>query len=244
MFRRRFKAELEPEEPLYVIGDVHGMNDLLLRILAKIKEDAARHNIENPRIILVGDYTDRGHDSRAVIDHLIALKRELGDRLITLMGNHDEYILKFLDRPTRQRRWLNLGGTDTLYSFGLQLAEDAPDDELEVTSTRFKRALGHDRKKFLENLQLSFQSGNIFIAHAGADPAVPIAKQTPKTLLWIREMKKPRKDGIWVVHGHTVQNEANIKDGRIAIDTGAFFSNRLTAVRITKGQASFIDTAT
>lgn len=232
MFRRKFTAPLAPDETFYAVGDVHGMDDALGDMIAVIDADAAAQGIENHRIVMVGDYTDRGPDSKAVIDRLMTLQAERGEQFICLLGNHDDYILKFLDDPTKADRWLRLGGTDTLWSFDIRLFEGASDEEKQRAAKVFEAAMGPERVQFFRNLRLSFQSGNVFVAHAGAEPNTPIEDQKKSDLIWIRNVTKARKDGIWVVFGHTVQSDPIKKDGRIAIDTGCVFSGNLTAARI------------
>ncbi len=240
MFFRKFTAPLAPEETFYAVGDIHGMDDILGDMITVIDADAKAQGIDNHRIVMVGDYTDRGPASKAVIDRLMALKAARGDRFICLMGNHDEYVLKFLDEPTKADRWLRLGGTDTLWSFDLRLEEGASDAEKIAVSAEFEAAMGHERIQFFRDLELSFQSGNVFVAHAGAEPDTPLEAQEKRDLLWIRNVTKLRRDGNWVVFGHTVQSAPSAKDGRIAIDTGCVFSGDLTAARIGPGECTFL----
>ena len=95
---------------------------------------------------------------------------------------------------------------------------------------------------FIERALLCHQSGNVFFVHAAADPMLPPESQTPETLLWGHPEFPARRrgDGRWVVHGHVVVNEPMARDGIIAIDTGAYFSHRLTAARIEPGKVSFL----
>ena len=241
MFRRKFNAPIEPGRTFYVIGDVHGMHDHLVGLVEEIDADAARTDGALPTIVLVGDYTDRGLHSRETLDYLIETKAARGDSFITLVGNHDQYILKFITDPVGARRWLHLGGIETLFSFGLRLTSTSSDEDLAATAPPFADALGTERLEFLRSLPLTYQSGNVFVSHAGADPDRPLDDQDPHDLVWIRNMKRPRKDGNWIVHGHTIQQEANITDGRVAIDTGAFYSGILTAVKVSAGEFTFID---
>jgi len=102
--------------------------------------------------------------------------------------------------------------------------------------------LGEEAIGFLEDLELSFQSGNIFVSHAGADPTLPLEQQTETNLIWGPEnfTKRKRRDKIWVAHGHYAQSTPSIENGRISIDTGAYFSNQLTAARILPDEIKFM----
>ena len=107
-----------------------------------------------------------------------------------------------------------------------------------------KLAMGADMIAWLRDLPSMWKSGNVTVVHAGADPATPIARQGVKTLVWGHKNfdTKPRQDGVWVLHGHTIVDVATAQDGRIAVDTGAYATGRLTAAYITDGDAAFLTT--
>ena len=96
--------------------------------------------------------------------------------------------------------------------------------------------------RFLETLDLSYRSGNILVTHAGADPTKGVDEQTPKALVWgsSKFRSRQRRDGIWVAHGHFAEAQASQEQGRISLDTGAYFSGKLTAARIEPGEITFL----
>ncbi|MFV1494703.1 metallophosphoesterase [Phaeobacter sp. JH20_36] len=226
-------AALNPELRFYVIGDVHGCDDLLARLLERL----------DPALPLVclGDYIDRGEQSAAVL-------RRLMNRPDTtaLMGNHEAMLLDFLIDPVAHAAiWLRNGGLQTLASFGVTgISEHSSAASLEQGAAALRAAMGPEMIAWVEGLPTCCQSGNIFMAHAGADPGAPVSEQFRQQLLWgcPDARKGRRKDDIWVVHGHWIVTEPTVADGRIALDTGAFATGRLTAAEIDLGTVRFIST--
>jgi len=213
-----------PESPLAVIGDVHGC-------LAQLRALNDQLDPAVPRIA-VGDYVDRGEDSAGVL-------RWLHERpeITCLAGNHEAMMLGFLDAPLdKGPRWLKFGGLQTLASFGITgLTETADQDALLRARDALERAMGPDLLNWLRALPLHHQSGTVAVVHAGADPALPLAMQSDRVLMWGHPDfdRTDRRDGIWVVHGHTITPEPTAERGRIAVDTGAYATGRLTAVTLT-----------
>ncbi len=225
-----------PEFPVAVIGDIHGRADLLGLLLENIGQIAP-----DATLIFVGDYVDRGPDSRGVIGKLRAL-----DNAICLRGNHEAMLLEFLDDPIEKGgRWLRNGGAETLASFGISLGEDSGTEQVLNASKALRKTLADGTEDWLRVLPIFWQSGNLLVTHAGPDPATPISGQSERDFLWghRRFLRDNRSDGIWVAHGHWVQDRAKIGDGRISVDTGAWASGRLTAALINPdGAVQFIDT--
>ncbi|WP_164661974.1 metallophosphoesterase [Tropicibacter sp. Alg240-R139] len=236
-----FIAELAPDTPFYVIGDVHGRMDLLDRLLTKI--DAEDGALGVP-LVFVGDYIDRGEQSAQVLRHVHALSQSAGRQVICLTGNHEDMLLKFLEDPAeRGARWLRYGGLQTLFSFDVgAISDQSTDGAMEQARNALEDAMGPEMIKWLEDMPTSWQTGNVAVVHAAADPAEPIATQSPRILKWGHPdfHHKARSDGTWVVHGHTIVDEANATDGRIATDTGAFATGKLTAAYIEPGNLRFI----
>ncbi|MGR3363397.1 MAG: metallophosphoesterase family protein [Maritimibacter harenae] len=222
-----FRAPLQPESRMCVIGDVHGCAMLLDRLMEKVE---SRDDLEE--IIFVGDYVDRGDDSRGVIDRLV--ERDRDARVTCLMGNHEDMMLTFLDDPAGSgRRWLRFGGLQTLASFGITgVAEAAPDDEMTAVGEAFREALGSERNDWLRNRPVQHRNGNVAVVHAGAAPALPMEAQNPGHLIWGHPTfgRTPRSDGVWVVHGHTIVSAIEPHEGVIGVDTGAYATGRLSGV--------------
>lgn len=227
---------------VYAVGDIHGRHDLLERLLGTIIADAGTC-AEAPRIVFLGDYIDRGDGARQTIDLLRRLAGQGGVEPVFLMGNHEQMLLRFLGEPSAGDRWLRYGGLQTLMSYGVgdvTILRDA-EDALRVREELIEAMGAH--LGFIESLRVCHQAGNVFFSHAGADPAVPTDDQEIDTLLWGcgRFHESDRADGIWVVHGHFVVDRPRVDRGRIAVDTGAYFSGRLTAARIADGEVTFLE---
>jgi len=226
-----------PEALTYAVGDVHGCRAALQAMFAAIEEDAgdAPH-----RIVMLGDYVDRGPDSAGVLHDL--LDRDRRDRRVTcLAGNHDRMMLRFLEAPEDGARWLFIGGQETLASFGVpfRIADAGGEDGLAGPAEALKQALGPAVRGWLARRPLWWRSGDLVAVHALTDPVLPMEAQDEETLLWARPGRDlvPRTDGAWVVHGHTVVDAPRIRAGHVAIDTGAFRGGPLTAAAFAPGEA-------
>ncbi len=235
---------LTPAEAAVVIGDIHGSDGLLARLLAR-PECAAGGS----RLVVLGDIIDRGEDSAAVVARLMALERQRPPgAVICLMGNHERMMLDFLDAPVeRGARWLRAGGLQTLASFGIGGASEAIDGPGRIAVAAALRAgLPEGVETWLRSRPLSFRNGNLWAVHAGADPGVPMDEQDPKHLLCGHPdfATTARNDGLWLAYGHVIQSEAGFRDHqRIALDTGAFATGRLAALAVAPGAAPRLFTA-
>lgn len=220
---------------VYAIGDIHGCLVELRGLEKRIVEDAASFTGEK-WLVYLGDLVDRGPDSVGVLDHLTA-RPPAGFRRIFLAGNHETMMLAFLENPASQPDWLQFGGKQTLASYGID-ASGFP-----AMRPRQRRAIldshvPEDHLAFLAELPLTLSLPGVVFVHAGLRPDVPVERQAEQDLLWIRDefFAAPPVPGRLVVHGHTPANEAVIVPGRICVDTGAFATGRLTAVRLVSGE--------
>jgi len=194
----------------YVIPDIHGRDDLLGRALTEI---AARSGGEAGIIVTIGDYVDKGPDSRQVIDRLLSGVAE-GWRLIALKGNHDAMMEQALRDPARMASWMEKGGDAALASYG----GDAG-------------AVPQAHIAWLDRLQLMHVDAHRVYVHAGVDPQVPLDRQDEVTLLWKRYPKGyPGGFGeLHVVHGHDNDPDGPLLyEGRTNLDTAAWRTGRLT----------------
>jgi len=235
---------LAPAQPLYVIGDVHGNAALLEPLLEVIDADMHAEAYGDSKLVFVGDYVDRGDHSALVLGHVHKLSRDLPGAVICLMGNHERMLLDFLDDPAgRGARWLGNGGLQTLASFGVGGLGARPSlEDMADASEALAAALPEGVEAWLRDLPLLWQSGNVVCVHAAMNPATPPQAQDERALLWghPKFLEQKRDDGLWVVHGHTIVREPQAKDGRIAVDTGAYHSGRLTAAAISTGRCRFL----
>jgi serine/threonine protein phosphatase 1 len=231
----------KPTEPVIVIGDIHGRYDLLTVLLRNLRDEPTK------KLIFVGDYIDRGEQSRAVLKTLMTRTQTAPKDTICLKGNHEQMMLDFLQRPQRRgRRWLRNGGLQTLSSYGIGgLTPSSPTDHVAEAAQHLRRALGGKTLRWLATMPTLWRSGNVAVVHAAADPNCDIDAQDNKTLIWGHErfLNNMRTDNTCVVHGHTVFETPVHTGSRISIDTGAYFSNTLTAAVIDpSGTVRFVQT--
>lgn len=245
---RRADPPPAPLAPVYAIGDVHGCAERLEQLLDMIAEDKARCDLSDARIVFAGDYVDRGPDSRAVLARVMAMTASGAQDVHCLMGNHEDMLLRFIDNPVEQgRRFLRHGGAETLASFGIAGAIEAVEDAMLVDfAGRFRASLDPGCEAWLRGLPLIWNSGTVFVAHAGLDPRRPPDDQQDHDLLWGAPgfLEVPRRDGIWVAHGHWIVDAPAVSATRISLDTGAWRTGCLTAARILPdGSVAFMTTS-
>jgi serine/threonine protein phosphatase 1 len=218
------------------VGDVHGRVDLLRRLLDAVTADAATRGASDEALVVtLGDYVDRGDDSRGVLALLGQDNPAPPLACLSLMGNHERMMLDFLDDPEGTGpRWFRNGGEETMASFGLI---DLPGG-WDARGALLRAAMPEGIEAWLRGLPLWFRSGDVVCAHAGLDPRRPPEAQDARTLLWGMPAfrRRARRDGLWVVHGHTIVPAPEIADRRIACDTGAYYSDCLTAAALYPGE--------
>jgi serine/threonine protein phosphatase 1 len=199
---------------LYAIGDIHGSLGLLRRLVARCEQDADGRPIS---FVFVGDYLDRGPESRGVIDYLIDLQARLPGDVTTLMGNHEALALAAIEGLADPRFWLSEGGAATLRSYGVARAHALPREHVD----------------WLRSLRLSHDDGQRLFVHAGVNPEKPLDAQDDMDLLWIREpfLSDARNYGRIIVHGHTptANGLPDLRTNRVNVDTGAVYCGVLTA---------------
>jgi len=231
---------------VYAVGDVHGRLDLLEDLVASIREDVAQHPSDSTRsLIFLGDYVDRGPESRGVVD---AVMSDLlpGFTTIRLMGNHEEAMLSFLDGESDGLDWLSFGGLETLLSYGVPL-RSLPDsgEAVRALQRALIEAVPERHVTFFRNCLLHYSVGDYVFVHAGVRPGITLEKQTQTDLLWIRDdflRARAALPGRVVVHGHTICDLPQNRGQRINIDTGAFVSGRLTCLVLRGNERRFLST--
>ncbi len=211
---------------IFAVGDIHGFHDRLIVLMERLSLDQ-----ETDTLVFLGDYINRGPDSRKVIETLIELRAQCA-RTVFLMGNHEEMLLEYgIDGDIDRLRLLhNMGVEATLSSYGatihdLQRLAFLPADHLE----------------FLNALCMSWSSGPYLFVHADACPlstgqeeSRKVHTRTAEQLLASRRLagEAPTGSDQLVIFGHTAFSTPLVRPDRIGIDTGAVYGNMLTALEL------------
>ena len=233
---------------IFAVGDIHGCKDLLDIIHKKI-EIATTRKSGKKLIIYLGDYIDRGPDIKGTIDTLINFNLPNVEKIF-LLGNHEQMLLDVLEEKNNSLyNWISNSGLETIESYGEDLSKYI-DENLELTFekkivTKIKKFLPKAHFNFFNNLKLYHIWNNYLFVHAGINPNLSIEKQQKETLIWTRE--KSFLDPLMtydkiVVHGHTAKENIEKFPYRINLDTGSFYSGKLSCLLIENKQLSFIDT--
>lgn len=234
---------MPPGVVVWAIGDVHGRLDLLEPLLDAIEADAAASTAARKVVVMLGDYVDRGPDSRGVIERLLRLPND-GDRERRfLRGNHEERMLAFLSEPDLGPGWCDYCGREAMRSYGVASPAMRGDaDGWAEAAQSLAEAMGPPHRAFLRDLEYSVEIGDYFFAHAGARPGVPLAAQASNDLMWIRNAFLVDAEPFEriVVHGHTPEGEAVSDYRRIGLDTGAYATGVLSAVRLEGAERELI----
>ena len=229
---------------VYAIGDIHGRNDLLLQLLVQIDTDDAARGPADTQIIFLGDLMDRGPDSAGVIDTAIGL-RDAGRKVRYLMGNHEEVFLRACRKRDAKvtRFFLRIGGEETVLSYPISRAEYMTLD-MDQLSERLGDIVPAHHLEFIDSFEDQIVIGDYAFVHAGIRPGVPLSEQTPSDLRWIREEFVDQQGDLEkvVVYGHTIYHEVEERGSRIGIDTGAYASDKLTALALQGGERWYLQT--
>jgi serine/threonine protein phosphatase 1 len=226
---------LPPGLRVYAIGDVHGCADRLSVLHAGIAADArARPGARRVAILHLGDYVDRGPDSAGVLELLLGPPPVRGAEMVSLLGNHEVMMLDACDPQApagAMEFWLDTGGAETLESYGAR--HDDP---------RWWEAVPAEHLALMRRCPLRWGAGDYLFVHAGVRPGVPLERQDPFDLVWIREpfLSFEGELPLVVVHGHTPAPAPAVRPHRIGIDTGACFGGDLTCLVLEEGRLGFI----
>lgn len=217
--------------PIYAIGDIHGQLDMLRKAIANIERDGG----PDARVVFLGDYIDRGPDSRGVIEFLMD-GLTAGRDWVCLRGNHDQMFSMFMEdtprkpvRMTPEYHWLHtrIGGKETLAAYGVDVGD--ADSTLNIHN-KVRAAVPRAHIDFLESLPASHQENGLFFVHAGIRPGVPIDQQDQEDFLWIRKefLEDTQAHPFLIVHGHTPVRAARHFGNRVNLDSGAGYGNALS----------------
>ena len=207
---------------IYAVGDVHGCLGLLEQLLDEVQPDLA-----NDTLIFMGDYIDRGPDSRKVVDYVLRLRQKYPrEHIICLKGNHEAMFQDFLQDRERAMFMFN-GGMKTIRDYWGENWESLP-----------RLLLPPEHEEFYRELKLYHETPDYIFAHAGLLPGVPLAEQQEKDLLWIRgQFIASMEDfGRLVIFGHTPFSKPLVLPNKIGIDTGAVYGNFLTCLKLPQKQ--------
>ena len=214
---------------VYVVGDVHGCLQQMRDLEARIVDNATR--VQGTKLLVyVGDVVDRGPNSAGVLDHLLSPEPPGFERIV-LCGNHELMFLDFLYAPSLASPWLTFGGRETLLSYGIEVSSSTRMNRLRL---QIETLMPSEHRTFLETLPVALELPCHFIVHAGIDPARPLSDQRIEDMTSIRRTFLEHRGGFekCIVHGNTPVDEVQITADRIGVDTGAYGTGRLSAVRL------------
>jgi serine/threonine protein phosphatase 1 len=225
---------LPPGQRIYAIGDVHGCASQLAALHSLISADAARRPVPQVTLVHLGDYVDRGPDSAAVLDRLLASPPVPGAAVVNLVGNHETMLLDACDPDAHLGAlpfWLENGGAATLASY-----------DADPTSHGWWDLIPEAHLDLLRQCRLAWAAGDYLFVHAGIRPDMPLDAQDPFDLLWIREPFLSWDGGLpaVVVHGHTPSPVPTVLEHRIGIDTGACYGGQLTCLVLEGERMGFL----
>ncbi len=240
--RARLNFSEEEFSAIYAVGDIHGCYDQLLSAEIRIREDAVKYP-GSILVVFLGDYVDRGERSREVLEHLSGFDDDLHIRRVALCGNHDTAFLKLLNNPQIAREWLSFAGDDTLRSYGIDASYLLRHRGADGLRAVLQQAIPLHHKRFLEDMPVMVQIGNLVFVHAGIRPGIGLSSQLDEDLLWIRQpflTKGPQLPTVTVIHGHTPVAQPYFGNGRVCLDTRAFATGNLTILRIAGSVAKIL----
>jgi serine/threonine protein phosphatase 1 len=228
------------------VGDIHGRLDLLERIQQSIADDAMRRAESRRQVVYLGDYVSRGPDSAGVVDRVRGWLPD-GFERITLKGNHEDLLLRFLDGEIDTgRHWLDYGGLDALAAYGVAIADREARDDESVAAYAATLPRGSRRPTWSSSASCASATPPviIFSSMAACGPACRCEKQSARDCLWIRKtfLNSDADHGAMVVHGHSISDQPEIRHNRIGIDTGAYRSGVLTCLVLAGTTRDFLQT--
>lgn len=215
-----------------VFGDIHGRADLLAKAQDSLDRYVGRIGFDPPLEIYLGDYIDRGPESRTVLDMLLSRRRS--HAVVCLRGNHEAMLLDVLHDVSALPHWLACGGGATLTSYGSDMLSDAIGEAARGNRSELEARIPREHRSFLTSMPIAYRLGSMFFVHAGVRPGILLERQRDADMLWIREpfLSSKGNHGALIVHGHTPVATVDFRHNRINVDTGAVFTGRLTCLLI------------
>lgn len=235
------------EPPIYAVGDIHGRADLLAPMLDLIRQDRATRGggLAPARVIFLGDYVDRGAQSRQVIDLLLDFKTDPAFACQFLLGNHEDAMRDYLEGRSSGLGWGRHGGSATLQSYGIAPPRQDSREAWAAQRTAFTAAVPAAHRTFLSELETMVRYDHLLFVHAGIRAGVALDHQVKKDLLWIRSefLNADLDRTMLIVHGHTPGEKAYGAPGRLCLDSGAYVSGRLSGAVFDGGDIHILETA-
>ncbi len=233
-----------PERTIvFAVGDIHGRLDLLERLTEQLDVEivAAARDGKDTIVVFLGDYIDKGPDAAGVMAHLVDFRERAGCRTVFLRGNHEDVLIKLADGAEDSARWLEYGGDTTLESYGVSFRASTPNISVEKLRQAALAQIPAHHIAFLRDTELLVKIGDYIFVHAGLRPDRLIEEQTDSDMMWFRyyDDEPPLWAGT-VVHGHSVSPRPVKGRSRIGIDTGAYASDALTALRLEGERQDFL----
>ena len=233
---------------VYAIGDIHGRVDLLRRLHDMIRIDLSEaRNGDLPSdhiIVYLGDYVDRGIHCPELIDLLLDDPLD-GVSTFFLRGNHEQKVIDFLVDTEIGPDWVFWGGDSTLRAYGVDIEDPAFGQQgWSWVQERFREGLPARHLSFLKSTISCHVVGDYYFVHAGVKPGVPLNGQVPADQLWIRgEFLDSNEDfGKIIVHGHSIVGDVEVHANRIAVDTGAWRTGKLSSLVLEGNQMHVLQT--
>lgn len=228
---------------VYAFGDVHGRADLLGQLLDAIAADTAdgERDWDQLRVIGLGDYVDRGLESRDVLEILTSRGDAIG--LTALRGNHEEAMLRALGDSAAIAPWLEFGGAATLASYHISPPAGVTSaSERERIAAAMAARIPRHHVDFLRATTDSLHLGDYFFVHAGIRPGLALSEQKREDLLWIRHqfLASRRRHGAMIVHGHHIVAQPDIRPNRVGLDTGAYCTGVLSCLVVQDSRSRLI----
>ena len=221
---------------IFAIGDIHGCLKQLVTLQDKIF-NYPQYNKEEDLLLYLGDYIDRGPSPKDVIDHILQLQTK-GVKSVFLMGNHEQFMIDYLFNKTNNlSNWIMNGADQTFKSYDIEVAEfikdGFEDNNIDKLRDIFLSKLTKENVYFFKNLKLTYIMGDYLFVHAGINPEKSLSEQNKMDFLWSRSDQFFDKNFEFekiIVHGHSPEKEVVNFPYRINVDTGSFFSGKLSCV--------------
>lgn len=246
-FQTHGRARSTDGRIVYAIGDIHGCYEHAAALLEAIVADiVVAQPAKPPLLVFIGDYVDRGSRPFSVMTMLVWLARSAPLEVAFLRGNHEAMLLGFLVNPDKYLTWLQRDGAPTLRDYGVRLPESgvvASASDCARLRNELLDCMPASHVQFLVGLPIRVSCGDYVFVHAGLRPGVKLSRQTDEDCLWIGDdfVEAGYKFEKVVVHGHSWRaTEPEVTPHRIGLDTGAYSTGVLTAVRLEGSSMKFM----